>query len=254
MPEGSRAPSGERQPDEQNLERSADQQVLEVQDDSLAGAEQSPGDRQNLTREPQPMDDGYPATEVNPVGTSRYGKDLDESSDPADAKSNLESDEQQRLEQIGAGVADIVRPDSWAVADSAERMQMLERAHQYVAAEYGLTDSPPLSYSPDLEPGTESGEFDPDSREIILGDWLLTAEEPFDAVETIGHENYHDFQGRVIDGELSHPAAADWSKAAAEYGDFVDFEDYASNRLESDAFAAEAPFMSGYRQALEEDK
>lgn len=161
---------------------------------------------------------------------------------------DLSEHEAARLEALGRGVADLVQPLAWADSTPIERAEMLQGAHDYAARGLGIESPQLLSYAEDFSPNRDFGTFNPETRQVVLGSWLLDRSDPSAAVETVAHETYHDFQQRVVDGELPHEREEAWRSGSEAYGNFDDFDDYMANPLERDAYAVEAPFMHGYRR------
>ena len=153
------------------------------------------------------------------------------------------------LKQLGQDLRSDVNPDAWANADQGDRAAMLANANDTIRETYGLPPAE-ISYSSDLPEGT-TGQYDPNTGDITLNSSLLNDSSPDEAIKTLSHENFHDYQQQAIDGNATDPYADSrtdaWSAGQAGY-DSEDFTAYMANPLEADAFAAERAVFDGYRR------
>ena len=156
---------------------------------------------------------------------------------------------QADLQQLGRELRNDVDPDAWADANPDDRATMLADANDRIRETYGL---PPgeVSYSAELPEGV-TGQYSPDTGDITLSSSLLDDPNPDEAIKTLSHENFHDYQQQAIDGNATDPYAESrvdaWSDGQAGY-DPEDITAYMANPLESDAFAAEQAVHDGYRR------
>src|SRR5205085_2425206 len=92
------------------------------------------------------------------------------------------------------------------------RAQMLGAANDRIREEYGLPQQE-VSYRSDMDPDV-TGQFDPETGGINVNSRLLESSDPGEAVKTLAHENFHDYQQRAMDGHLGDPYAqsrvGDW--------------------------------------------
>lgn len=159
-----------------------------------------------------------------------------------------------RFEGVGNRVAETVTADRWSEADRTGREAIAHEVNDLVRDEYGL---PPQearieSLADDLGPGT-LGAYDPQDRSVRIDESLLEHDRPDELISTIAHENRHDVQQRIMDGDMQHPhgdfgrrETEIWSGAARDYGSSGLFADYAYNALETDARAAGSGVANGW--------
>ena len=166
----------------------------------------------------------------------------------AGADSDLPPSMREDLNQLGQDLKSDVDPDAWAKADQDDRAAMLSDANDRIRETYGL---PPgdVNYA-DLGP-RDLGQFDPNTGDITLHTSLLDDPSPDEAINTLSHENYHDYQQHAIDGNAIDPyggsRAEEW-RAGQENYDPEDQVAYMNNIMEIDAFAVERPIIDGYRR------
>jgi hypothetical protein len=169
--------------------------------------------------------------------------------EPTGDSSDLPASMQEDLGQLGQDLRSDVDPDAWEGADQDARAEMLSDANNTIRETYGL---PPgeVNYSSELPDGT-TGQYDPDTGDVTLNSSLLEDQNPDEAINTLSHENFHDYQQQAIDGEATDPYAESrvdaWTEGQANY-DSEDFTAYMENPLEADAFAAERAVFDGYRR------
>jgi hypothetical protein len=162
--------------------------------------------------------------------------------------SDLPGSMQEDLRQLGQDLRSDVDPDVWAGADRDDRAAMVADANDRIRETYGL---PPgeVDYS-ELPEGT-TGQYDPGTGDVTLNSSLLDDPNPDEAISTLSHENFHDYQQQAIDGNATDPYAESrvgaWSAGQDGY-DSEDFTTYMANPLEADAFAAEQTVIDGYRR------
>jgi hypothetical protein len=165
--------------------------------------------------------------------------------DDADLPPSMRED----LSQLGQDLKSDVDPDAWAKGDQEDRAAMLADANDRIRETYGL---PPgeVNYSSDLPEGC-TGQYNPGTGDITLNSSLLEDQNPDEAIQTLSHENFHDYQQQAIDGNAADPYAesrADAWTAGQDGYDAEDFTAYMANPLEADAFAAERAVIDGYRR------
>jgi hypothetical protein len=165
--------------------------------------------------------------------------------------------ERARFKELGSGLREIVEPEVWANAGQKERESMLFESHNYIIDQLQLPDGLSLHFNDDWTAASgDYGEYDAEARDVVVGTWLIHEAHPSEAIATMVHEAYHDYQERVIDGTLEHPydygKRSEWTLASENYPDISDlsnaedFDEYANNPLEIDASAIEAPTIVGY--------
>ena len=191
----------------------------------------------------EPVVDQGEATPDLAAGTDRTAWD------PAGESSDLPSSMQEDLNQLGEDLRSDVDPDAWAKADQDDRAAMLADANDKIRDTYGLQPSG-VNYSSDLPEGV-TGQYDPGTGDITLNSSLLEDQSPDEAIKTLSHENFHDYQQEAIDGNGADPYAESrvdaWTAGQAGY-DAEDFTAYMANPLEADAFAAERAVFEGYQR------
>jgi hypothetical protein len=226
--------------------------------------------------EEQRAEDARPA---EPADAERKADDLDSTSDqarpdaaaepsPAELKAQTASDAPsdddvqrepegrhdipgtERFEETGAKVAERLSSERWEQADLADRESIAHETHDVIREEYGL---PPGELQvTDLEDGVD-GEYDPAKRSVSIDRSTLEGDRPDRMLDTIAHENRHDVQQRIMDGDMEHPHGGFgaretelWGKGADDYGNSGLFADYAYNPLETDARAAGSGVVNGW--------
>jgi hypothetical protein len=156
--------------------------------------------------------------------------------------------EQQQLRDVGAELADVVPPEVWARSSVEQRAQLVNNAFDHLQDHYRLPPGATMQFVDHL--GQDYGEYDPGTRTVELSDWMLSKDNPSDAISTVSHEVYHDYQQNVMAGTVEGPVDSDkrsaWIDADRHYGNFNDFAEYLDNQIESDAFAVEEFVMAGY--------
>jgi hypothetical protein len=235
---------------------------------------------------PQPVADSEPPLTSDPVGTEELAGlqagpgELDsgqaaeplqaDSSDPvwhrqtweggtegADLPPSMKED----LQGLGNDLREVVDPAAWEKADLDGREDMLNAANDRIREEYGLPqqDVSYRSVADDPHLAGVAGSFDPDTGEIVINRSQLADSDPGEALKTLAHENFHDYQERAQVGDSSDPfgqsRAQEWRKADANYPDPKDYGsrreyliDYLNNPLERDARAVENEVYSGYKE------
>ena len=162
--------------------------------------------------------------------------------------SDLPASMQEDLRELGQDLHGIVDPVDWTNADTDTRKDMLDAANDRIREEYGLPGGD-VNYRSDLGEGV-FGEYDPATGNISLNSSLLEDSNTDEAIKTLAHENFHDYQQQAIDGNSSDPYAqsrvGDWSQGQSNY-DSNDFTAYMLNPLEADSFAVEQAVFRGYR-------
>jgi hypothetical protein len=163
--------------------------------------------------------------------------------------SELPPSMREDFNQLGQDLRSDVDPDAWANADQDGRTAMLADANDRIRETYGL---PPgdVNYSSQLPEGV-TGKYSPSTGDITLDSSLLDDASPDEAINTLSHENFHDYQQQAINGNATDQYAQSrvdaWSAGQAGY-DPQDFTAYMANPLEADAFAAERAVFDGYRR------
>ena len=203
---------------------------------------------------PTGIDRGTDNLGDSPAGTDQDAHSLNQPENRQTWESTGESPDfpasmQGDLNQLGQDLRNDVDPDAWANADQGDRAAMLANANNTIRESYGLPAGE-ISYSSDLPEGT-TGQYDPNTGDITLNSSLLNDSSPDEAIKTLSHENFHDYQQQAIDGNATDPYAKArtdaWSAGQAGY-DSEDFTAYMANPLEADAFAAERAVFDGYRR------
>ncbi|HXL16392.1 MAG TPA: hypothetical protein VN961_02600, partial [Streptosporangiaceae bacterium] len=168
--------------------------------------------------------------------------------------SELPQSMKEDLGELGKDLNEIVDPVDWANADIDGRKEMLDAANDRIREEYGLPQRD-LSYRSDMQPN-EYGGYDPNTGDIELNTRLvLENPDPEEAIKTLAHENFHDYQQQALDGAPGDPYAHsrlnDWIEGDANY-DPNDWESYSesywNNPLEIDARAVEREVYMGYEE------
>ena len=205
-----------------------------------------------------PKEDGDLPQEAAPVPDTVSGDSVANAAVDPEARKAWESagdnsdfpaSMQDNLNELGQNLRSDVDPNAWANAGQAERASMLANANDTIREAYGL---PPgeVHYSSDLPDGV-TGEYNPDTGRVTLNSSLFNESNAEEAIQTLAHENFHDYQQRAIDGDVTEPYAESrreaWSSGQADY-DSEDYTAYMANPLEADAFAAEKAVFSGYRR------
>jgi len=153
------------------------------------------------------------------------------------------------LDELGQRLRDDVDPHTWANADHAERTSMLATANDTIREAYGLPAGD-VNYPSDF-PEEYDGLFDSQTGEVAMNPELLNEPSPDTALETLAHENFHDYQQRAVDGTITEPYAESrreaWRYGSENY-DSDDLSAYYTNPLEVDAFVVEGAVLSGYRR------
>jgi hypothetical protein len=176
--------------------------------------------------------------------------------DGADLPPSMKED----LRGLGNDLGEIVDPDKWA-ADPDGRKDMLNAANDRIREEYGLPqqDASYRSVEEDPDLAGSAGYFDPNNGEVVLNSNLLDLPDPQEALKTLAHENFHDYQDRAVDGNSNDPFAQsreqEWREGGDNYpdpDDYDDYDDYVSdyqnNPLERDAVAVENEVYAGYKE------
>jgi hypothetical protein len=201
-----------------------DQAPADTRPDAVAEAPASPADTSDAVRDRKTW-------EVNPDG------------------SDLPSSMKEDLQGLGKDLGEIAGPDDWAKADIDTRREMLDSANDRIREEYGLPQRD-VSYRSDMDPDVY-GEYDPRTGDIGVNSSLLEADHPEEAIKTLAHENFHDYQQQAIDGHPADPYAqsrvGDWIEGDANY-DSNDFTAYMNNPLEADAYAVEEEVYRRYKE------
>jgi len=167
---------------------------------------------------------------------------------PAGQGQYCRSGENFALQGLGKDLGEIADPGDWAKADIDTRREMLDTANDRIREEYRLPERD-VSYRSDMGPDV-CGEYNPRTGDISINSSLLEADHPEEAIKTLAHENFHDYQQQAIDGHLADPYAQsrvnDWIEGDANY-DSNDFTAYMNNPLEADAYAVEEEVYRGYK-------
>jgi len=153
------------------------------------------------------------------------------------------------LDELGQRLRGDANPHAWANADRAERVSMLAKANDTIRETYGLPGGG-VSYPSDFPEGFD-GLFDPLTGEVAMNPERLDDSSPEEALLTLAHEDFHDYQERAIDGTIAEPYAES-RRAAWRYGsenyNTKSYSAYRTNPLEADAFAVEEAVFRGYRR------
>lgn len=182
---------------------------------------------------------------ASPVEPLRRDHDGEVATEPQ-LVTELADQESDRLEALGSRTAEIIPLDAWAEAAADARAVMLQDAYGELTSGLGVVTSLPLTFADDYVSGRDCGSFNPETRQVELGAWLLDHDDPSTAIRTVAHEGFHAFQERVVAGELPHERQEAWRASWQGPRNFDDFDAYMSDPLEADAFAIEEPFMRGY--------
>ena len=153
--------------------------------------------------------------------------------------------------RCGERAAQIFSPDQWRVADLSSRLSDFRTAEQVITDELSVERAPAV-----LDPGLTSEQDTmgwSDGERVVVAAWTVEADTPTDMLETLAHEYRHQWQQKVIDGDLVHPdgeaARAALADGKATYQTY-DFDAYVDNALELDAEAFALTVSRGYRHAL----
>jgi hypothetical protein len=186
-----------------------------------------------------------PAAETEPSSQAQDRKVWESPGENADFPASMQDD----LGKLGQDLRTDVDLNAWTDASRDDRMAVLADANNRIRETYGLS-AKEVNYSSQLPEGV-TGQFEPATGEVTLSSSLLDESSPDEAVKTLAHENFHDYQQQAIDGTVTDPYAESrgdaWSSGQDNY-DSEDFTAYMANPLEADAFAAEKAVFSGYRR------
>ncbi len=184
---------------------------------------------------------------VNPADTTdpvRSRKTWEGNPDSSELPQSMKED----LRELGKNLNEIVDPVDWANADIDSRKEMLDAANDRIRQEYGLPQRD-VNYRSDLDPD-DFGGYDPNTGDIEVNSRVLEDSDPEEAIKTLAHESFHDYQQQAIDGYPGDPyaqaRASDWKEAGDNY-DPDDAREYWTNQLEIDARAVEEEVYMGYR-------
>lgn len=217
--------------------------------EELAGLQTGPGELDSgQAAEPLQADSSDPVWQRQTWDGGTEGADL-----PPSMKEDLQG--------LGNDLREIVDPAAWEKADLDGREDMLNAANDRIREEYGLPqqDVSYRSVADDPHLAGVAGSFDPDTGEIVINRSQLADSDPGEALKTLAHENFHDYQERAQVGDSSDPfgqsRAQEWREADANYPDPKDYGsrreyliDYLNNPLERDARAVENEVYSGYKE------
>lgn len=198
-----------------------------------------------------------PPSEIQHTPVAKLGANSADTSDPVTERkpweaqskgSDLPQSMKEDLKGLGEDLNKIVNPVDWENADINSRLKMLDNAHNRIREEYELPQHD-VSYPADIDSDIY-GLYDLATGDIMVNSRVLKMADPSEAIKTLAHENFHDYQQQVMDRHLADPYAQsrvdDWIKGAVDY-DPDDFTAYMQNPLEADAYAVEEEVYNGYR-------
>ena len=165
----------------------------------------------------------------------------------------LDSVSQKQAVACGESASQYLEPEQWRAADFESRMTALRAAEEVLTTELSLQPAPAMV---DLSLNDRTLGWS-DGERVGIAISTLEADTPTDMLETLAHEYRHQWQQKVISGELTHPAGEagrmSLLEGQATYQEY-DFDAYVDNALELDAEAFAREFSGAYHEGANKKK
>jgi hypothetical protein len=141
----------------------------------------------------------------------------------------------ERVTDVVRGYLDQIDPDAWLAGRSRDRRRMINKMCDDVRAAMRLPDLPVIAgnvagYGGFVPGGAGRGIYVNDNMSIRT------------TLATVSHEMRHAYQHEVTEGRMEYRSEAPaWAHNFANYSDseYVDYNDYATQPVEADAFGFE---------------
>ena len=150
-------------------------------------------------------DDAQDAGRAASDGWGTLSDELGDMWAPALRDFRLDDDSAARAVESGRNLANQTDLGRWAYSDHMARLDQLRQAERVVCRDLEIPVSPAMiDFS--LEAGKDAGLTTRDH--VSLAGWLTTEQSPDQLIVTLAHEYRHQWQLRVIEGEIPHPEGA----------------------------------------------